>query len=229
MKSCYQIVNSTEIHTKFFLKITVTIFIAFCLLSSLGCASKVSLKKEDMQVNRTVNISQNVSLPEAMFYQGRKEMMLQGTLGLIGAAAAEGGRKGTADIIKDVMNKSNVDVAQIVRTEFEQQLKSSNLFNTILPDRGNYPEIKLKIQLYGFASPQTFSSQLRPMLGITGELVKPDGSVIWKNYEYVSNLNGKTPSYTLEEYLKNPELIREAFNGASQIAVRGLIEDMKGE
>lgn len=229
MKSHYRNVNSNDIDTKFFLKITITIFIAFCLSSSLGCASKVSLRKEDIQANRSVNISNKVSLPETMFYQGRKEMMLQGTLGLIGAAAAEGGRKNTVDIIKDVMNKSNVDATQIVRTEFEQQLKSSNLFNTILPDRGNYPEIKLTIQLYGFASPQTFSSQLRPMLGITGELVKPDGSVIWKNYEYVSNLNGKTPSYTLEEYIKNPELIREAFNVASQIAVKGLIDDMKGE
>ena len=229
MKLRYRIVNSNEIGTKFFLKITVTMFIAFCLLSSLGCASKVSLKKEDIQANQTVNISNKVSLPETMFYQGRKEMMLQGTLGLIGATAAEGGRKNTVDIIKDVMNKSNVDVTQIVRTEFEQQLKKSNLFNMILPDRGNYPEIRLSIQLYGFASPQTFSSQLRPMLGVTGELAKPDGSIIWKNYDYVSNLNGKTPSYTLEEYLKNPELIREAFNGASQIAIKGLIEDMKGE
>lgn len=229
MKSHYRIVNLNEIGTKFFLKITVTIFIAFCLLSSLGCASKVSLKKEDIQANQTVNISNKVSLPETMFYQGRKEMMLQGTLGLIGATAAEGGRKSTVDIIKDVMNKSNVDVTQIVRTEFEQQLKKSNLFNMILPDRGNYSEIRLSIQLYGFASPQTFSSQLKPMLGVAGELVKPDGSIIWKNYDYVSNLNGKTPSYTIEEYLKNPELIREVFNVASQIAVKGLIDDMKGE
>ena len=74
--------------------------------------------------------------------------------------------------------------------------------------------------MYGFGQPQGLSSQLKPLLGVVGELVAPDGSVLWKKYDYVTNVNGKTPSHTLEEYLNDPELIREAFITASQIVVR---------
>ena len=49
-----------------------------------------------------------------MFYQGRNESIL-GAFGLLGALAAESGRTKTSDVIKYVMNKSNIDMPQIVR------------------------------------------------------------------------------------------------------------------
>lgn len=203
-----------------------TIFIIIYLLSVSGCAPSITLKKDTILSNQSVSISKNVSLPETMFYQGLKESILVGTFGLLGVWAAESGRKSTSDIIKYVMNKSNINMSQIVRGEFEQQLKNSNLFSTIQPDGGNYPEFKLSIKMYGFAQPHGLSSQLKPMLGVVGELVNSDRSVLWKKYNYITNLNSKTPSHTLEEYLNDPELIREAFNNASQIMVSGLIDHM---
>jgi len=216
---------SNNIRVQHFLKFPITIFIIIYLLSVFGCAPSITLKKDTILSNQSVSISKNISLPETMFYQGRNESIL-GAFGLVGAMAAESGRKKTSDVIKYVMNKSNIDMPQIVRGEFEQQLKNTNLFSTIQPDGGNYPELKLSIRVYGFGQPQGLPSQLKPLLGVVGELVTPDGSVLWKKYDYVTNLNGKTPSHTLEEYFNDPELIREAFNTASQIVVSGLIDHM---
>ncbi len=199
------------------------------VLLFVGCASSVVLKKDALLSNQFVSISKNISLPEILFYQGPKESIYGSTLGLIGAAIAESSRKSTSDIIKYVINKSNIDIPKIVRGEFEQQLKNSNLFSMIQPDGGNYPEIKLSIRVYGFGQPHGLSSQLKPILGVAGELVHPDGSVLWKKYDYVTNLNDNTPSHTLEEYFNNPELMREAFSAASQIVVTGLIDHMNNK
>ena len=216
---------SNVIGVQCFLKLPITIFIIIYLLSTFGCAPSVTLKKDTLLSNQPVSISKNVSLPETMFYQGRKESILAG-FGLFGILVAESGIKETSGIIKYVMNKFDIDIAQIVRGEFEQQLRNTNLFSMIQTDRGNCPELKLTIKVYGFGQPQGLSSQLKPLLGVAGELASPDGSVLWKKYDYVSNLNRKTPSHTLEEYLNDPELIREAFNTASQIVVSSLIDHM---
>src|SRR4030042_4881480 len=92
---------SNDIVVQHFLKFPITIFIIIYLLSVLGCAPSITLKKDTLLSNQSVSISKNVSLPEEMFYQGRKESILGGTFGLLGALAAESGRKRTSDIIKD--------------------------------------------------------------------------------------------------------------------------------
>jgi len=196
---------SNDIGVQHFLKFPIAIFIMIYLLSVFGCTSSITLKKDTILSNQSVSISKYISVPVVMYYDGKK-------------------KAGPETI--DVMFQSGIDIPQIVRGEFEQQLKNANLFSTIQPDAGDYPELKLSIKVYGFVHIHGLSRQLKPMLGVEGKLVTPDGSVLWKKYDYVTNLNGETPSHTGEEYINDPELIREAFNTASQIVVSGLIDHM---
>ena len=66
------------------------------------------------------------------------------------------------------------------------------------------------------------------MLGVVGTLTRTDGTVLWQKHDSVTHLNGETPSFTLEEYLQNPQLIREACTVAAKIVVRGLVKHMRG-
>jgi hypothetical protein len=69
---------------------------------------------------------------------------------------------------------------------------------------------------------------LKPTLGVTGKLLRADGSVVWQKYEYITNLNGQTPSHTLDEYLTNPEVIGEVFAVASKIVTAELGQSIRG-
>ncbi len=210
-----------------FFKGFILILIFACLFVFSGCASSIALKQSDKLAIQSVNITKDVKMPERMFYQGRKESILSGC-GCLGVAAAESGRKKTEESIKDVMEKANIEIGQIVRDQFINEIKDSNLFKIV--SDGNDAEFRLSIRIYGFAQPHGLSSQLKPMLGVEGSLVElHDDRVVWKKYEYVTNLNDKTPSHSLEEYFSNTELIREALNVASQIVVGDLIDDMRGE
>ncbi len=56
-----------------------------CVLSFLsGCAGSVALTKKDRSSLQTVAINKDVTKPDDMFYQGRKQSVLAGTFGLIG-------------------------------------------------------------------------------------------------------------------------------------------------
>lgn len=220
----YRSTYSNDPKLGYVLRITSVIFIIFCLISVSGCGSSIALKKDDISANQYVNISKNVLTPETMYYQG-PESIIPGLIGVI--SAAESGKTAKL-ILQETMLSNNIDVPQILRKEFEQQLINSPVFSTILPDAGNYPEIRLSISYYGFGI-HGLSRQMKPMFGVVGQIVKPDGSVIWRKYDFVTPLGGETPSHTIEEYISNPELIREAFNVASKIVVSGLVGHMNGK
>jgi len=45
----------------------------------------------------------------------------------------------------------------------------------------------------------------------------------------VTNRNKHTPDHTLEEYVKNPQVMREAFTVAAKIVAGGLIRNLRGD
>ena len=198
----------------------ISIFYILSLL--IGCGGNAALRKSGLATIKSVSICENVTKPGSLIYSGRKQAFLAvcGCLGgLAGGLAAEK----TASKIKTVMEQEKIDVGEIVREQFVNELKNSNLFASIVSENSD-AEFKLSIRTFGFIVPQGFSSKLKPILGVEGKLVKSDGSVLWEKYEFISNLSKKTPSYSLENYFDNPELIREVFTIASQSIVADLIE-----
>lgn len=207
-------------------RLTKSIFAVSIVSLMIGCGGQVALKKGSLDTIQSVSVSKNIAKPDRLSYQGRKESGLMGACGCLGGLFAGSTSKKTAVKITAVMEREEIDVTEIVREQFIEQLEESNLFNSIAPENST-AEFELSIRIYGFAQPQGLSSQLKPMLGVVGSLVRSDGSVLWKEYEYISNLSGKTPSHSLKEYLNNPTLIREAFTIAAQRVAVDLIEHLK--
>lgn len=202
---------------------------ACVLLTTLGaCAASVSMSQRNRGKIQSVTVSDDVPVPDQLYYQGRKESILMGSLGVAGAAAAGGTGKKTGDVIADVMNKAGIDVGEIAADRFRTQLNSAGVFGNVVSDCDGCPSIHLSVRFYGFAQPHGLSSQLRATIGVEGTMIDSTGRVLWKKYSYVTALNKQTPSHTLKEYLEKPELLREGFTVATDTVVSDLIDDLRG-
>ncbi len=190
-----------------------------------GCASSLALTRPARESVRSVSVSREVKLPDDMYYAGPGQSagMLFGPVGALIAAAAARGPKGQ---LKAAMQARQIDLGQIVREQFEAGLTAAGIFPSVV-ETGGDAEVRLEVCIFGFARPPGFSGGLKPMLGVTGYLARSDGTVLWKRYEYVTNLSDKTRAHSLEEYLRDPELIREAFEVASRLVAGDRLKDLR--
>ena len=97
--------NLSQLNKVVFKKPYFILFVISYLIAIGGCATSVTMKQHDRTAKHKAVIDKNVTLPERMYYQGIKESLWGGTLGLVGAAIASEGQKKTEDIIKEAMKK----------------------------------------------------------------------------------------------------------------------------
>lgn len=190
-----------------------------------GCVSQVALTKSARESIRSVSINKDIKLPDDMYYQGLGQSVGMAT-GLIGMAVAQEAAQDHKAYLKAAMRDNQIDFPQIVREQFETALADAHIFPWIAMEGGD-AEVRLEILSYGFIQASDFSSHLKPLLQVTGRLVRTDGTVLWQQYNYVGNMSGQTPAHTLEEYLRNPQFIREAITVAAQIVSDGLVKHIQ--
>jgi hypothetical protein len=207
-------------------EITRKLLTIILVFSFFGCVSSKSITESDKASIQSVSVSEDVFIPDRMFYQGPKESILMGTRGMLGFMQAGESALDAEQAFKLAMNAYDIDIAKIVRNEFTSKLAHSNIFK-VNDDGNSLYKFKLMIKVYGFAQYQGLSQQLKPMLGIEARLEGSDNKVLWKKYAFITALNGSTPSHTSIEYLKNPDFILEAFNTASRIVIAELIDDLR--
>jgi hypothetical protein len=116
-----------------------------------------------------------------------------------------------------IMQNNNIDIGEIIREQFMNALIESQLFSSVVPEGGD-AEFQLSVS-YGLGK--------KPLISVMATLLKPDGTLVWREYDYITALNKKTPSHPPEEYLNQPKLIREAFTVASQIVVETFIKALQ--
>jgi hypothetical protein len=158
-------------------------------------------------------------------------MPYMGTGGIT-TAITSGIKKGIAQADIDyrwqhICDRSGIDIRKIVKDQFEDQLKKSGFFHSIVDTEAD-AEFTLIISNYGFVH-APFSTDLKPVLSVIARLVRPDGTIVWKDYEVLTNFNSETPFYSENEYWNNPELIRDAFTVASKIVCGEIVNNMVGK
>ena len=145
-------------------------------------------------------------------------------------------------------------ISQTLFEKFVTSLKESMAFEYVEPIEQIKPdaEFLLIVTQYGFGSGR-YCQKRKPILGVVGMLVSnPPFQINWKEggpicsysleiedsdqhpiiWRKSSKLNGKAPtlpSYTMTEYLDDPENIREVFSKACEIVASEMIKDLKEE
>ncbi|WP_342655821.1 hypothetical protein [Pseudomonas sp. F3-2] len=155
-----------------------------------------------------------------------------GTAALSGAGFAAGMKAGdlasmsTVEAIVYSMNSANIDLGEIVRKNFADKLATTGRFKIVSEQTAADAELQLTVNNWGFALTQGFSSVVYPTISVRGSLKRGDERV-WQKTEYITPFNsGNTYGYTPLRYRTEPELLRTALDGVSQIVDEQLVKDL---
>lgn len=196
------------------------------LLTACAGAPTVKLDQVSRQSIQSASIKSEVPMPADMFYQGPAQSIGFGIGGLIGYAITQN-MTSDKDAVKATLVKNNIDVGQLVASEFATELRAAGKIPLAEGGQPGNAQFKFEVVVFGIGQTQGFASTLYPTLGVNGTLTSTDGKVLWQRYEYLTPLNkensiGAEP----EGYVKNPELLRSAFKKAAGIVSRMLIETL---
>lgn len=200
------------------------ILLGFSAIIFAGCATTLPLSQEAKDSIRSVSISENISLPESMFYHGGGQTL--GMLfGAVGGAVTGIATQRPAEQIKAFMKISDINVDDMIKNAFKDNLSQTSAFN-ILESGASDAHITIEINIYGLIQVHGYSSRLRPIMAIQGEMTDSNGKVLWIGNSSTPAFTSNLPAHTLNEYANNPELLKDAFVEASSLVTSSLIADM---
>jgi hypothetical protein len=228
-------------------KITILLLAVLCLA---GCANQ-KFKPEYRAQIHTVKILPVSWKPREMSYMGREQAwgaalgagvgagagMAAGASNLAkaalgGAGFAAGLKAGdlasmsTVDAILYNMETSEIDLGELVKKSFEEQLAADGRFKIVGENEQADAQIQLTVLNWGFALTQGFSSVVYPTIAVSAVMKRGD-ELIWQRNEPITAFNGaNTFGYEPLRYRTEPELLRTALTGVAQIVDRYLVKDL---
>ena len=88
-------------------------------------------------------------------------------------------------------------------------------------------QIQLTVSEWGFRLTQGFSSVIYPTLNVLAQMDRGD-EMIWRTFEAVTPFNGQNVyGYTPLTYRTDPEALRRALTGITQISAQYLVKELK--
>ena len=212
-----------------FSRAATAVVVSISLLLAACANAPVAMNDNVRAGVHTVSVDPDVKLPPDMYYQGPGQagMMM---LGVVGALAAQGIAATPKARLHAVMDEHHISVPEIVAAEFARQANAATTMKLAVGNEPADARISLVVNMYGLVQSQGFGSTLYPTMNITATLTKADGTVLWKHTDFVTALNSENKEgHTIEDYLKDPELIRRAFTSGTDLVVRTLATDLAGK
>ena len=206
---------------------TASAVIASLLLAACA-APRVGMTDAARSSVHTVSVEPNVTLPEDMYYQGPGQTGMA-MLGIVGALASQSTAATPKARMHAVMDEHHISVPEIVAAEFAKQSNAGTTMKFVVGTEPADARVSLNVLMYGVAQSQGFGTTLYPTFTVKATMTKADGTVLWQATDYVTALNGENKEgHTIEDYLKDPELIRKSFTSGTDIVSRMLVTDLAG-
>ncbi|MDZ3826912.1 MULTISPECIES: hypothetical protein [Pseudomonas] len=222
----------------------------FAVLFLAGCANQ-KFKPEYRTQIHTVKILPVAWKPKEITYMGREQAWgaavgagvgtgiglassasKAATAALGGAGFVAGLKAGdlasmsTTDAIVYNMETSDINLGTLVKKSFEDQLAASGRFKVVGDNEPADAQIELTVISWGFSLTQGFSSVVYPTIAVSGVMKRGD-ELIWQRNEPITPFNGaNTYGYEPLRYRTEPELLRTALTGVSQIVGGYLVKDL---
>jgi hypothetical protein len=231
--------------------------VLFILYWSIGCGgAKVKqsfpaqLDKTTMSTIRSVGVSKDIRFPERMTVLATHKKASQGIIGHYVAGQFED--HWSDDF--DRMIKEKVDIQQYFSqsfyTKFVSGLKGQQIFANV-PQDDNAPldsEFVLNVEDYGL-DPLRKTPGRGPYIRVSAMMVANPPYVLVPSQKYKVSLEPENPTqnpvywyrqirvcnpkdpifpmYEMEEYVRDPDLLKQVFDMAIQVAVEDLMKNMK--
>lgn len=209
-------------------KSSMTLSGAFVVCFMLGCAATAPLSNEAKSSINTVHIPPVVV--EGDFYLDKRFSPALGLGGAILSAAENIARavENPEQALQDTMLKHGIIPSEILRNEVITAIEDSGVFEVV---NEGAVDAELRFTLVShFYSPVGLESTFRPSMRVKCELVKINGTVLWKSEQFVlGKYDKRLPGYSLAEMLRDPNRIVEGFTAASQLVSNSIVKTMMGE
>ena len=198
-------------------------FVLMCFVAILNaCTLGVPLTKEKKASIRSVSISSDIQIPEAIDFSFEDRTPTKDNLEMI-LKAADRATKVSSFERRYALSGTSIDF--ILKEQFENELKKSNLFSSVVSSGGD-AEFQFKIIKYGFDE-NLLDNKMQPVLSIDATLVTPNNTIIWNYKIFCCDFYPLVQSYSQSELYDDPDLMKQSLNEAAKAASIGLIEDMK--
>ena len=189
-----------------------------CSVFLHGCLS-VSLDPKSLDSIQSISVDQEVKVSDSVTYSTSANRMVGVVAGPIVGVGVLLASPGPAQI-KAYLEKENINIREIVRTEFVSALQKDPRFNKKLSESGQ-AHFVLEIIRYGLINKPN-SSELQPLVHIRATLLNSRGEVLWKNHDW-TNRNNEIPALPYEAYFETPDIFRSSFKSASADVVQMIL------
>ena len=201
------------------------------LLTACGTLTTVPIGDDARAHIHVVSIDPAVKLPAEITFMGTGQgaaLLLGGPL--VGTLIANKTAAGPKAELAAAMQANHIVLGDILAAEFAT--KASEGAGTIKFVVGDAPadaHVELSVVAYGISQAQPLGSALYPLVNVSAVMKTPDGQVVWQATEFAGphNQDNKV-GHTYDEYVKDPELLRQGFVTGSDIASRLLAENFLG-
>jgi hypothetical protein len=203
---------------------------ACLLLSGCGTVGTVPIADDARARLHVVSVNPVVRLPKDITYLGPKEaaaMVLGGPL--VGGVIASGTAAGPKAALLEELDTHKIAVGDIVAAEFAKQASGATNLKFVVDGQPADAQVELWVNAYGIMHAQPFGSTLYPMLNVSAVMRTPDGKVLWQATDIVGALSPENKQgHTIDDYAKDPELLRQAFTGGADIVAHMLADNFMG-
>lgn len=195
----------------------VVIYVCFFLSA---CVSTITMTPEEAKSIKTIEVSQKVIPAKRMCYLDQKQLWASACIGLLACAIPHYDE----DQIKETALKEKIQITEIVRNEFINQLKQNTRFKIANKEYSD-AVLYLEVRVYGFIAASGLTSKLKPVLMVVGRLINHDGKVLWQDSESIRAFEN-LPDFEASELLQDPHNLFVAWNAAAQVVSKKLVKSL---
>lgn len=201
-------------------KIFNTLVVVYVCFFLSGCVSTITMTPQEAKSIKTIAVSQKVTPAKGMYYLDQKHIWASACIGVLACAIPCCDEQQ----IKEAALKEKIQITEIVRNEFINQLKQNTRFK-IANNEYSDAIIYLEIRGYGLTIPTGFTSKLKPVLMVVGRLINHDGKVLWQDSESIRSFKN-LPDFEASELLQDPHNLFVAWNAAAQVVSKKLVKSL---
>ncbi|MCG2576932.1 hypothetical protein LZ012_07985 [Dechloromonas sp. XY25] len=208
-------------------KLSKLVLSIFCvLITACATTTHIPLDQEVRLKTKSVSINESVPLPDTVFFHGMKQALTGAIAGPIVGGVAKEVVFDDKTILKNILQTSEIQVGEILRSGFEAQLEQSNIFPKLVRN-GADAQFNISITNYGLFKKGAFDGALRAVIWGNLSLVNTSGKILWQKAIKPEAFENRLPAYDLAYYQEHPEALRDGFKALSDIIAIELINDLK--
>ncbi len=206
---------------------------ASCLLAMTSLMTACVAPPVAMSTNtrsgiHTVRVNPVVKVPAEMLYRGRKEGLAMMAAGpLLGDLVASSVGKETSEQLLAEMRANHIDLGAIVAAEFARQASAGSPIAFVVGPGPADAQVDLTVNAYGIVHASALGTRLYPIVSLTATMKTPEGALVWQaNHVAGAQSAEDKDGHALDDYLRDPELLRGAFVTGSDIVSRVMVQDL---